>query len=129
MLAARPIRAGELVFRGEERAQRIVTRAHVDRTWSPEDREIFYRYAYPIGPEVFVLWDTDPAEWAPENHSCDPNTAFQGLNVVALRDVAEGEELTLDYADCYDSRMIPFDCTCGSPRCRGRITGGRGLFG
>jgi D-alanine-D-alanine ligase len=129
MIAARPLRAGELVFKGEARAQRLVTRTHVERTWSAADREIFYRYAYPVGPEVFVLWDTDPAEWAPENHSCDPNTRFEGLDVVAARDIAEGEELTLDYAVCYDSRTIPFDCTCGSPRCRGRITGGRGLFG
>lgn len=31
--ALRPLRAGEVVFRGEERAQRIVTRGHVARTW------------------------------------------------------------------------------------------------
>lgn len=129
MFAARRLRAGELVFRGEERAQRIVTRAHVESSWSEADRDTFYRYAYPVGPDVFILWDTDPAEWAPQNHACDPNTAFAGLNVVTTRDVEPGAELTLDYATCYDSRMVPFDCACGSPRCRGRITGGRGLFG
>ena len=30
-------------------------------TWSAADRDVFYRYAYPISPEVFVLWDTEPA--------------------------------------------------------------------
>jgi D-alanine-D-alanine ligase len=129
MVATRPMRAGDVVFRGEERPQRMVTRSYVERTWSAADRETFYRYAYPVGPDVYVLWDLDPASWAPQNHSCEPNTAFQGLNVVASRDIATGEELTLDYGACYDDRMIPFDCVCGSAQCRGRITGGRGLFG
>ncbi len=129
LFAARPLRAGDVVFEGEGRSQRIVTRGHVDRHWDEAAREEFYRYAYPIGPDVFVLWDLDPAGWSPQNHSCEPNTAFQGLNVVALRDIAAGDELTLDYASCYDTRMIPFDCTCGAAACRGRITGGRGIFG
>jgi D-alanine-D-alanine ligase len=128
LFAARPLRPGDVVFEGEGRSQRIVTRAHVERHWSETDREEFYRYAYPIGPDVFILWDLDPAGWSPQNHSCDPNTEFRGLNVVARRDIAPGEELTLDYATCYDTRMIPFDCTCGRPTCRGRITGGSGLF-
>jgi len=76
-----------------------------------------------------VLWDQHPSGWAPQNHACDPNTAFEGLNVVALRDIPAGEELTVDYATFYDARMIPFECACGSPRCRGRISGGKGLFG
>lgn len=129
MFAARPIGTGEVVFVGEEQPQRIVSRSHVERTWSEADRDVFYRYAYPIGRDVYVLWETDPAGWAPQNHSCDPNTSFDGLNVVALRDIQTGEELTLDYATCYDGRMVPFDCACGSARCRGRVVGGRGLFG
>ncbi|MCX6550376.1 MAG: SET domain-containing protein-lysine N-methyltransferase [Acidobacteria bacterium] len=129
MFAARDLPAGSTVFAGEGKAQRIVSRAHVERTWSPADREVFYRYAYPISPDVFVLWDTEPTGWAPQNHSCDPNTAFAGLNLVALRNIRAGEELTVDYATFYDRHMIPFDCTCGSAVCRGRVIGGPGLFG
>ena len=129
MFAARDLARGSVVFEGEGRAQRIVTRSHVDRTWPAADRDVFYRYAYPISPEVFVLWDTEPTGWAPQNHSCDPNTAFAGLNLVALRDIRSGEELTVDYATFYDRHMTPFDCECGSPRCRGRVEGGKGLFG
>ncbi|HOG29462.1 MAG TPA: SET domain-containing protein-lysine N-methyltransferase, partial [Vicinamibacterales bacterium] len=99
------------------------------RAWPAAERDVFYRYAYPIGPDVFVLWDREPAGWAPQNHSCNPNTAFSGLNLVALRDIRAGEELTVDYGTFYDGRMTPFDCACGSPSCRGRIVGGRGLFG
>jgi len=128
MYAARDIPAGVVVFEGEGRAQRIITRSHVERTWSVADREVFYRYAYPIGPDVFILWDKLPTGWAPQNHACDPNTAFVGLNLVARRDIRAGEELTVDYATFYDRHMTPFECTCGSPNCRGRITGGSGLF-
>jgi D-alanine-D-alanine ligase len=128
MFAARDLTRGSVVFEGEGRAQRIVTRSHVDRTWSAEDRDVFYRYAYPISSEVFVLWDTEPTGWAPQNHSCDPNTEFIGLNLVARRDIRGGEELTVDYATFYDRHMTPFDCECGSSNCRGRVEGGRGLF-
>ena len=71
----------------------------------------------------------NPAGWAPQNHSCDPNTEFVGLNLVARRDIRGGEELTVDYATFYDRHMTPFDCACGSPLCRGRVEGGKGLFG
>jgi D-alanine-D-alanine ligase-like ATP-grasp enzyme len=129
MFAARDLPTGTVVFEGEGKAQRIITRSCVDRTWSPADREVFYRYAYPITPDVFVMWDTEPSGWAPQNHSCDPNTVFVGLNLVAQRDIRAGEELTVDYATFYDQHMTPFDCSCGSPCCRGLIVGGKGLLG
>ncbi|MFZ2897940.1 MAG: SET domain-containing protein-lysine N-methyltransferase [Saprospiraceae bacterium] len=123
LVATGPLNAGEVIWEGEERMQRIVTRSHVETTWKPEDQESFRRYAWPLSEEAFVLWSTDPAEWAPQNHSCEPNTGFKGLNVVALRDIAPGEELTLDYATFYDENMEPFECHCGSPHCRGLIKG------
>jgi D-alanine-D-alanine ligase-like ATP-grasp enzyme len=125
LFAAEEIKTGETVWQGEERAQRIATLSHVQATWNPEEQETFRRYAYPVGAEVFILWSTDPADWAPQNHSCDPNTAFRGLNVVALRDIAPGEELTLDYAAFYDERMAPFACQCGAKHCRGVVRGTR----
>jgi len=121
--AAGSIRAGELIFKGEEKAQRLATRRYVEEYWNKDEKETFRRYAYPVSNEVFLLWDEDPSEWAPQNHSCEPNTAYQGLNVVALRDIAQGEELTLDYAAMLDEHMEPFVCQCGSPKCRGEITG------
>jgi len=96
---------------------------------SAADRAVFYRYAYPISSDVFVLWDTEPTGWAPQNHSCDPSTEFVGLNLVARRDIRCGEELTVDHATFYDSHMKPFDCDCGSPDCRKRVEGGKGLVG
>ena len=57
------------------------------------------------------------------NHSCEPNVGFAGnVVLVAMRDVALGEELTTDYAlfDDYEGAM---DCTCGTSSCRRSIDG------
>lgn len=35
------------------------------------------------------------------NHCCDPNAGFNGqIFLVAMRDIAQGEEVTFDYAMC-----------------------------
>ena len=121
--AKQNISAKEIIFRGEEMAQRIVTRHFVDRTWSETQKEAFRRYAYPLSKEVFLLWDDNPVNWAPQNHSCDPNTHYQGLNVLASRRILKGEELTLDYATFLDDRMEPFECHCGAAKCREWVVG------
>ncbi len=122
--STRAISANELIFKGEEKPQRLVTRRHVEQSWSPEEKEIFRRYAYPVSNEVFLLWDDNPSGWAPQNHSCQPNTAYEGLDIIALRNIEKGEELTLDYASFLDDEhMEPFQCRCGAPNCRGLITG------
>jgi D-alanine-D-alanine ligase len=121
-----PIAAGAIVFSGEERAHRIVTRRHVEQRWSAEARDLFRHYAYPLSDEVYALWDTDPTAWAPQNHSCDPNTAFDGLNVIARREIRVGDELTIDYAVSMNEQSASFTCRCGSPQCRGQIAGTMG---
>ncbi len=121
--ATRPIAAGETIFRGEERSQRIVTRSHVRAHWNPAQRELFKHYAYPLSDEVYVLWSEDPEDWAPQNHCCDPNTGFRGLDVIALRDIAADTELTIDFADLLNEEAASFACRCGSPRCRGTVSG------
>jgi D-alanine-D-alanine ligase len=83
----------------------------------------FRRYAYAVSDELFILWDEDPSEWAPQNHSCDPNTVINGLNVMALKNIRKNEELTLDYSQFLDDNMEPFQCRCGSSNCRGLIKG------
>ena len=57
------------------------------------------------------------------NHSCNPNIGVQGQIVfVALRRIAAGEELTHDWATTDDDDYI-LQCRCGSPACRGAVTG------
>ena len=119
--ATRLVNEGEIIYRGEERAHRIVTKKHVEENWNDEEKMNFKRYAYPISDTVFAIWDEEPGDWAPQNHSCDPNTRFDGLNTIAIRTINIGEELTFDYATFLDREMEPFECRCGSPKCRGLI--------
>ncbi|MBS1574737.1 MAG: SET domain-containing protein-lysine N-methyltransferase [Bacteroidetes bacterium] len=121
--ANRNILKGEVIFKGEERSQRLVTKRYVDKNWGVDEKEMFRRYAYPVSNEVFLLWDEDPSGWAPQNHSCEANTIYDGLNLYALRTIDKGEELTLDYATFLDKSMEPFHCSCGSENCRGLIMG------
>ncbi len=124
--ATRAIDTSEIIFRGEERAQRIATKRWIEDHWDDEAQRDFRRYAYPISSEVYILWDEDPSSWAPQNHSCEPNTYFDGLNVLARRAIEEGEELCIDYAQILDESAEPFECRCGSSACRGHIQGSDG---
>jgi D-alanine-D-alanine ligase len=126
IFATRPIAGGEVLLTGEGRPHRVVTRRHVEATWSAEDQLLLRRYGYPIGEAVYVIWSEDPTDWAPQNHSCEPNTVMDGLNLVARREIASGEELTLDYAEFLDAESEAFECRCGAPACRGRVAGTAG---
>ena len=57
------------------------------------------------------------------NHSCDPNTWLDGLDVIARRDIARGAAITMDYATFSGPGMEPFDCRCGTALCRRVIRG------
>jgi uncharacterized protein len=55
------------------------------------------------------------------NHSCDPNTFIQGKRVViALKNIAAGEEVTMDYSltEADPDYTVPGGCHCGSRKCR-----------
>ena len=62
------------------------------------------------------------------NHSCKPNAFIRGKNeLVALKDIKEGEEIFFDYSTTMDDEKIPRDeqwtmeCNCGSENCRGIV--------
>jgi D-alanine-D-alanine ligase len=44
------------------------------------------------------------------------------LNLVAVRDIDAGEELTLDYTTFATPEMASFECSCRSSNCRGFIS-------
>ncbi|HEV8081522.1 MAG TPA: SET domain-containing protein-lysine N-methyltransferase, partial [Chitinophagaceae bacterium] len=117
------IKKGEIIFKQEASAQHIVTRRYVEKNWTPDQVRDFKKYAYPISDEVYILWDNDPQKWAPQNHSCEANTGYDGLNLIALCDIKNEDELTLDYQELLDNKMDAFTCKCGSKNCRKKITG------
>ncbi|HSN31344.1 MAG TPA: SET domain-containing protein [Ideonella sp.] len=64
---------------------------------------------------------TDPMRFT--NHSCAPNArlAIHGgrIEFYALRAIAPGEELTVDYGETHHAGRL--ECRCGAPGCVGRL--------
>ncbi|MDP1706832.1 MAG: SET domain-containing protein-lysine N-methyltransferase [bacterium] len=56
------------------------------------------------------------------NHSCEPNVGYaNSITFAAMRDIEVGEELVFDYAFS-ESFYDGFDCHCGLPVCRQKVT-------
>ncbi len=96
--------------------------------------EAVRREADPTRSSIFTFWLDDA--WALDglvggnqtiylNHSCAPNVYCQvdpeakRIFMYARRDLAAGEELTIDYA--YDASTPLEPCLCGTPECRGYL--------
>lgn len=121
IFAMQDLQAGEVIVPGESRPQRIATLSQIQSHWRTVDRAAFLRYTYPVSQDVMVLRHSDPADWLVQNHSCSPNTAYQGLDLIALRDIVAGTELTIDFATFRDENQLEFECQCRSPQCRGQV--------
>lgn len=78
--------------------------------------------------------DNEHIELLPEyleciNHGCSPNCFFDTTRreLVALKDIAEDEELTFFYPSTEWDMDQAFKCTCGSKDCIGLVKGARYL--
>jgi SET domain-containing protein len=64
---------------------------------------------------------SDPLRFV--NHSCAPNATLrirQGrVELYALRDIAPGEELAVNYGESHHEGRLR--CRCGAPGCAGRL--------
>ena len=121
--AGKNIFKNEIIFQNEGKPHRLITKKYVEEHWNAEEISVFRKYAWPVGNDVYVLWDEDPTGWAPQNHSCDPNTEYVGLNVIATKNIRRGEELTLDYTTFLNEEMESFICNCGAENCKKVIQG------
>lgn len=116
MFATRRVEAGErlAVWGG-----RVVDRAELDGL-SAEARSLTLQVEE--GLYLAPVDEPDPADFV--NHSCDPNAGLRGqITLVALRPIEAGEEVCFDYAMSEGSDYDEFACSCGTERCRGRVTG------
>ena len=76
----------------------------------------------PAGTVALVLADAD--DLGPVNHSCDPNLGWADDRTLhTVRDVAAGEELTVDYATGVLDPSFVMMCHCETYRCRQVIEG------
>lgn len=83
---------------------------------------ILTQHSLTLRPDEFIL-DTDFIGMLA--HSCDPNVALNMRDhlMVALKDIAPGDVLSMDYASTEAELFTCFHCSCGAPNCRGVITG------
>jgi SET domain-containing protein len=80
-------------------------------------RGLFAAVAIPAGRTVPVALDA-------LNHSCDPNLGWTAHGeLVAMRDIAADEELTVDYALHETDPGFVMTCHCETYRCRQLIEG------
>lgn len=60
------------------------------------------------------------------NHACGPNIGFRdAISIFAIKDIAAGEELVIDYAfwECDPVWKLKNVCNCGSENCRKDVSG------
>ena len=117
MFAAQPIYEGEIVV--------VIGGIVLTNAQFQEFTTTVSRYnAVQIGEDAHLVdLPTSPGGM---NHSCDSNLWMRDeVTVVARRALAVGEELTIDYAlqSGLPGDILCEPCHCGSPVCRGLITG------
>jgi hypothetical protein len=96
----------------------------VDRTTLDEMAHDRQSRSIQIDDDLYLVSDETPEPGDMLNHSCEPNAGLRGaMLLVALRDIAVGEEITFDYAMCDASDYDEFACMCGTPACRQVVTG------
>ena len=80
-----------------------------------------------VDQELGVLQQMDRYPWRFMNHACDPNTLIRLREIIAVRHIRPGEELTFNYNTTEYDMDQPFVCRCGSLFCEGTIRGFRYL--
>lgn len=114
--ATAPIKAGELLHRF---GGMVFTSAEQPAIQARLDPGIPYNEGK-LDDDLYIVMPVDDDLNYFFNHSCDPN--FWGDT--ARRDIAAGEEITMDYAVEFDDADYLLEpCRCGTALCRGRLAG------
>jgi hypothetical protein len=121
VLVTAPVAAGEKLM---EFGGQLISRH------DSEEGPYRVRSIWAVGEDAYLaLPETDLAPSLDENlnHSCDPSAwLVDDVVLVARRDIAAGEEITLDQGtwnfDESEYTVDAEDCTCGAPHCRVRLT-------
>jgi SET domain-containing protein len=125
--ALRRIAKGERVteYIGER-----ITHAEADRRYDDDSMHEHHTFLFTVSGRTVIDATVDGNDSRYINHSCDPNCESEVVRgrvyVLALRDIAEGEELHYDYAyqrDGTESEVEEgqYRCRCGTRLCRGSI--------
>jgi len=113
LFATAPIASGEVVIR---LGGRVIDGAALRALEPPYS-------AVTLDEDAHLLIDpAHPVRYG--NHGCDPNLwHLDATTIAARRAIAADEELTIDYATHTLAPWWSMPCRCGSPLCRGQVTG------
>ena len=107
VFAVDEIHPGEMVidFAGEEK-------------WIWDIPEELWPHTFQVDYDRYILPESGSPGWC-LNHSCEPNCVILGrTRILALKKVAPGEELTIDYSTNVGWDGFAMECRCGAPTCR-----------
>lgn len=87
-------------------------------------------YAVQVGPDLYLGASGGLDDYV--NHCCDPNcglviNAPTDVTLVAVRDIAAGEEIFFDYSTTMAEDDFEMPCHCGAAACRKLIRDGKHL--
>lgn len=109
-----PLKKGATVV---EYTGEIISVAEADRRYEESD----HTFLFGLSDGKRVIDGNGVAAFI--NHSCDPNCESEEVDgriwIVALRDIAAGEELSYDYCIYDGDGHAP--CRCGAMNCRGSM--------
>ena len=122
-----PIRKDELVV---EYVGEVITWPEALRRHPHDPSQPDHTFYFHLSDELVIDGNVNgnASKWI--NHSCDPNIEADDesgqVYLLALRDIAPGEELFFDYGLVIEERYTPalkkrFECRCGARRCRGTM--------
>jgi SET domain-containing protein len=126
--ATRPIRKGERLV--EYLGQRI-SHEEADGRYDDASMQRHHTFLFSVDERTCIDGNVQGNDARFINHSCAPNA--YSLNdggrifVVALRRIAEGEEIFYDYAytteptDTLEELRRVYPCHCGAAKCRGTL--------
>ncbi|MBI4394022.1 MAG: SET domain-containing protein-lysine N-methyltransferase [Euryarchaeota archaeon] len=121
LVAGRPIGKGERVI--EYVGERVTKAEGARRQEEQAKRRRHYIFELNARHDIDGSVRRNIARFA--NHSCDPNCESDVIRghiwIIALQDIARGEEITYDYNFDFDDE--PVRCRCGAKKCRGFIVG------
>ena len=73
-----------------------------------------------VPPGLTLEQVLDDYPWRFLNHSCEANGTLRDRELVALRPIRSGEQVTFDYNTTEYDMSTPFACRCGARGCEGQ---------
>jgi SET domain-containing protein len=127
VFALKPIRKGEnfIEYTGE-----VITWAEALRRHPHDPSQPDHTFYFHLDEELVIDGKVGGNDSMWINHSCAPNCEAEDetgrVYLLALRDIAVGEEIFFDYGLVIEERHTPalkkrFECRCGAKNCRGSM--------